>query len=295
MDRISEAVATTRAGRAWACRNRYTGSWSTRFPAINGSGLHMIRQGSPWLVTENAPAMRLRAGDLVFVPHGPAHGFSWTPMPFRDLSTDSQRNPHLPSFDVEFVSCCYHLDRGREPEFLNGLPDVVTMTVDDKHPTLGILVDLLDEHAVDDRPGSGMALPAVVDLLLVHLLRAWPDQQDGEVRPETDDPHFNRALLAVQDNPQKPWTVQQLSELAQMSRASFSRRFADVMGETPRAYLVRRRLDQGAALLRHTELPLAAIAGQLGYSTEFSFAAAFRRELGIAPGRFRRRERDDQA
>jgi len=45
-------------------------------------------------------------------------------------------------------------------------------------------------------------------------------------------------------------------------------------------------------LLRETKAPLAVIARQVGYSSEFAFASAFRREFGISPGRFRHRERE---
>jgi AraC-like DNA-binding protein len=47
------------------------------------------------------------------------------------------------------------------------------------------------------------------------------------------------------------------------------------------------RLSCAARQLRETDAPLAVIARQVGYSTEFAFAAAFRREYGVSPGRFR--------
>lgn len=282
MDPISEAVARSRAGRAVAARNRYRKNpWSVRFPAINGSGLHIVRRGTVWFIPEKGRPIELRTGDIVFVPRGPAHGFSDVPIRFGALS-EAPKTPDLEDFTVEFVSCCYHLDRGGVPEALGELPDVLTLTMDDEtDPMLRNLTDLLGEHAVGQGPGSDIALPAVVDLLLVHLLRAWHDQ------PNNHDPRVARAVKAVQEDPHRPWTVQQLSSLAHMSRTSFARKFAATMGENPRDYLLRRRLDQGAQLLRHTDLPLSAIASQLGYASAFSFSAAFRREYGLPPSNFR--------
>ncbi|WP_067466864.1 helix-turn-helix domain-containing protein [Nocardia amamiensis] len=49
------------------------------------------------------------------------------------------------------------------------------------------------------------------------------------------------------------------------------------------AYLTWWRLSSGARLLRDTDAPLAAIATQVGYASEFGFANAFRREFGVAP------------
>jgi AraC-like DNA-binding protein len=85
--------------------------------------------------------------------------------------------------------------------------------------------------------------------------------------------------------------VQHLSSAAGMSRATFTRRFQAAVGQPPAAYLLARRLDKAVSLLRETDAPLAAIARQTGYSTEFALAAAFRREHGMAPGAFRRTHR----
>ncbi|WP_305788233.1 AraC family transcriptional regulator [Symbioplanes lichenis] len=286
MDKITEAVATTRAGRAVATRNRFAGEWSTRFPEINGSALHIVRRGAPWLSTGRRAPVPTKPGDVVFLPFGPPHGFSHAPAPLSGMPPVETRLPHSGPYDIEVVSCCYHLDRGRVHESFRGLPEAVTVNLDEQgDPALRAVADLLVEHAAGDGPGRDIALPAVVDLLLVHLLRVRPG--DGE----TVDPPIARALRAVRDDPHKAWTAAQLSGVAGLSRAVFARRFTAAIGEPPGAYLLKRRLDQGAQLLRYTELPLAAIAARLGYATEFSFAAAFRREFGIAPGRFRRRER----
>ncbi len=282
VDPISEAVARSRAGRAVAARNRYRENpWSVRFPAINGSGLHIVRRGTVWFVPEQGRPIELQAGDIVFVPRGPVHGFSNAPIPYGALSS-APKTPDLDDFTVEFVSCCYHLDKGRVPETFGELPDVLTLTLDDQtDPLLRNLTDLLAEHATGQGAGSDIALAAVVDLLLVHLLRAWQSEDDRL------DPSIAKAVRAVQEDPHRPWTVQQLSDLTHLSRTSFTRRFAAGMGETPRDYLLRRRLDRGAHLLRHTDLPLTAIASQLGYATAFSFSAAFRREYGLPPSTFR--------
>ncbi|GLY48625.1 hypothetical protein Lesp01_22810 [Lentzea sp. NBRC 102530] len=54
------------------------------------------------------------------------------------------------------------------------------------------------------------------------------------------------------------------------------------------AYLTRWRLSSGAQMLRDGDETLAAVARQVGHTSGFAFAAAFKREFGVAPGRFRR-------
>jgi transcriptional regulator GlxA family with amidase domain len=60
-----------------------------------------------------------------------------------------------------------------------------------------------------------------------------------------------------------------------------------VVGESPKRYLTRTRLAHAATLLYQTDGSLAEIALQIGYGSEFSFAKAFKRTFGIAPGTYR--------
>ncbi|MEV0197184.1 helix-turn-helix transcriptional regulator [Nonomuraea sp. NPDC050691] len=64
-----------------------------------------------------------------------------------------------------------------------------------------------------------------------------------------------------------------------------------MVGEPPMAYLTRWRMTLAARLLRDSDIPLTTVAAQTGYSTEFAFAKAFKREYGIAPGARRRQVR----
>jgi transcriptional regulator GlxA family with amidase domain len=59
------------------------------------------------------------------------------------------------------------------------------------------------------------------------------------------------------------------------------------VGESPKRYIARTRLAHAAALLHKTDASLAEIALRTGYGTQFSFAKAFKRTFGIAPGTYR--------
>lgn len=72
-----------------------------------------------------------------------------------------------------------------------------------------------------------------------------------------------------------------------MSRSAFARRFALLAGRPPLAYLSWWRMTLAARLLRESDAPLSAVARQTGYTSEYAFANAFKREFGIAPGRYR--------
>ncbi|MFD4317765.1 AraC family transcriptional regulator [Streptomyces sp. NPDC058548] len=152
-------------------------------------------------------------------------------------------------------------------------------------------------HEVDERlPGSGVALPSLLDLLLVYMIRSWTAQNAapgsrvgaaGTWPAALGDPVTAAALRALHTDPAAPWTIDLLAAEAGVSRPTLARRFTALVGRPPMAYLTWWRLTRAAALLRDTPDPLAAVARRVGYSTPYALSHAFRREFGTTPGQYR--------
>ncbi|HEX7657856.1 MAG TPA: AraC family transcriptional regulator [Pseudonocardiaceae bacterium] len=290
MDPISEVIRTVRVGSAHGRLNRYSGARGVRFSDFAGSGFHIILRGVCWLITEGDEPVGLKPGDVVLASSGTRHGLSRVPCALRDLPA-AVMGPIPPApgtFDFEFLCGAYRLAHGQAPRYLRVLPDLITVSPDyEHHPEMRALVDLLGADVSGTLPGTGATLPALLDLILVQVLRQWHEQHGTVGWPEPDDPAIAAALREINDNPGRQWTVTRLSEAAGLPRTAFTRRFTAMVGQPPMRYLINWRLGRGARLLRETDAPLAAIARQVGYSTEFAFAGAFRREYGVSPGRFR--------
>ncbi len=105
------------------------------------------------------------------------------------------------------------------------------------------------------------------------------------------DRHVARALGLLQTEPAKRWTVERLARAVGLSRAAFARRFAAVTGRAPLRYLTELRLALAAARLESSDESLAELAEHVGYTSEFAFSRAFKRQHGVAPGTFRRLRR----
>jgi AraC-like DNA-binding protein len=101
------------------------------------------------------------------------------------------------------------------------------------------------------------------------------------------DSRLSRALQAMHGEPDKPWTVDELARLSNMSRATFARVFQEVLGESPMKYLTGWRMAVARDLLRTHDIPLTEVAERVGYSSLYAFATAFRRHHGQPPGRWR--------
>ena len=85
-----------------------------------------------------------------------------------------------------------------------------------------------------------------------------------------------------------PLTVADLAAVAGASPAHFSREFRKAFGETPHRYLLTRRLERAATLLRVTDRTVADVCCMVGLSSIGSFTTSFRRLYGLTPTEYRR-------
>jgi AraC-like DNA-binding protein len=86
----------------------------------------------------------------------------------------------------------------------------------------------------------------------------------------------------------EPLRVGDLAAAAGLSRAHFSREFRRAFGESPHAYLLTRRLERAAALLRMTDRPVVDICLSVGLQSLGSFTTSFTRTYGMSPLAYRR-------
>ncbi len=81
--------------------------------------------------------------------------------------------------------------------------------------------------------------------------------------------------------------VDDMAGAAGLSRAHFSREFRRAFGESPHAYLLTRRLERAAALLRTTDRSVAEICFAIGLQSVGSFTTSFTRTFGVSPTAYR--------
>ncbi len=85
----------------------------------------------------------------------------------------------------------------------------------------------------------------------------------------------------------EPLDVGDLARAAGLSRAHFSREFRAAFGESPHAYLLTRRMERAAALLRNTDRSVADVCLSVGLQSVGSFTTSFKRTYGVSPTAYR--------
>jgi AraC-like DNA-binding protein len=101
------------------------------------------------------------------------------------------------------------------------------------------------------------------------------------------DRHLLRAKDLADGRYFDPLDVDDLAYAAGLSRAHFSREFRRAFGESPHAYLLTRRLERAAAMLRATDRSVADICFSVGLQSVGSFTTSFTRTFGISPTAYR--------
>ena len=99
--------------------------------------------------------------------------------------------------------------------------------------------------------------------------------------------HLVRAKDLADSRYAEPLTVADLAGAAGLSRAHFSREFRAAFGESPHVYLLTRRLERAATLLRMTDKSVADICMAVGLQSVGSFTTSFVRMHGKTPTAYR--------
>ncbi|SFR29950.1 AraC-type DNA-binding protein [Lentzea waywayandensis] len=299
MDVVSDAIASIRTGRPHAARTHRIAPWGLRFPAEPGTGFHVVLQGRCWLLAEGSDPVPLGAGDVVLTPHG--HEIALADSPGSDLvdvapEMDDSWVPRLEAAGEHTLLMCgsYQLDRAGAHPLLTELPPVVHLPRRlGGRAALNAVVELLGSELDEYRPGTDAAISALLDAMLLYVLRTW--YQDhvprgaGGWAAALDDPAVGPALGHMHAEPAAAWTVEKLARRAGRSRSAFSRRFTDLVGRPPMEYLMWWRMTTAGRILRgEPGVSLRAVAERVGYTSEFAFNRAFKREFGVSPGAFRR-------
>jgi len=312
MDPLTALLDGPRARGAFLLRASFDPPWSVRIADEAPATVVAVTHGTAAFESDAGPGVTLGPGDVVVVP-GPvpytmAHAPGTAPdvvvhpgqvcrspagEPMTERMTLGLRawGNALPG-EARMLVGTYPLPDATSRRILAGLPPLAVLGRTGPTGAARRLVDVLDDELTRDEPGQEVVLDRVLDLLLVTALRDWFAMPDAD-RPgwlrAAHDPDVGRALAAIHDDPAHGWTVESLAARAGISRATFARRFRELVGETPLGYLTGVRLAVAADLLTSSDATLEAVARRVGYATPFALSAAFKRVHGLSPQQYRDR------
>ncbi|WAL68816.1 AraC family transcriptional regulator [Amycolatopsis cynarae] len=313
MDPLSEVLSLTRVRGAVAATLDAGDRWGVDVDDVPWATFHAMIHGVAWLAMDGHPRRRLLPGDLLVLPRGQRHQLLSDPgtatEPFVRLAarqgltaggrlTIGHGEPH-----TRILCGSFHQDAALNAQLLTLLPPVIHLHADPNRPTDHVL-HLLAYEISGARSGTDTIRDRLLDVLLVHIVRAWLTTTETESLPPSwltalRDPLISEALAALHSDIARNWTLTDLATRLTVSRATLARRFSALVGQTPFEYLTNWRMEVAARRLTFTDEPVGPISRAVGYTSEYAFNRAFTRVRGMPPGRFRalaaRAERNDAA
>ncbi|WP_053005686.1 helix-turn-helix transcriptional regulator [Kiloniella spongiae] len=244
---------------------------------IGAANFFVVQRGQ---ISSSAPELNDLESDvplLVFYPRGVPHDF-------KIISREPFGESDLGEGHITNGFVCAVVDTGGEANPIAlALPDLVIVRLDQSAP-LRAVTDILLEEAIAPRCGGRAVIDRLCEIVVIRLLRHLIEAGHTEVGllAGLADPNISLAIIAMHDNPNCNYNLEDLAEISAMSRTHFANSFRKLVGVTPGQYLSNWRLT-----LARTELsrgvPLKAIAGRIGFSSSAALSRAFTRRYGFSP------------
>jgi AraC-like DNA-binding protein len=269
---------------------------------------HAVLSGSCWaaLADGSAHPLRVNAGDVVVFPGGAPNvmsslpGARAEPNPIAMYYRPIDRN--LPfalihggggSERTRFV--CGYLGCDARPfnPLLAVLPDMlcVRKPVDGNGGWVTDLFQLALAEGGSARAGGETILAKLSELMFVEVIRrhleSLPEGSRGWLSG-LRDPHVGEALRLIHSRPAEDWTLERLAREVGLSRTIFTDRFSHYVEVSPMQYLARWRLQLAGRLLEQPGVSIAQAGAEVGYESEAAFNRAFKKQVGVPPGSWRR-------
>jgi AraC family transcriptional regulator len=167
-------------------------------------------------------------------------------------------------------------------------------------------VDLIPQHAMHDplieqigralaaeletnQLNSRLFVESLTTALSIHLLRHYSNwQRLREYIGKLSQRKLRQAIEYINQNLTEDLTISEIADELEMSQYYFSRLFKQSIGVSPYRYIMQQRIERAKYLLRTTSLSVAAIAAQVGFSSQNQFTIQFRKLVGTTPSSYRR-------
>jgi AraC family transcriptional regulator, alkane utilization regulator len=267
---------------------------------------HLILQGEAIVKTSGGDEVRVKAGEIAFLPRGDTHligsALDGEATPFSALLKTPVAGELMPVSlggngpATRWIALSSSCERHLADSLISALPAL--LKVDLTHAAvLEWLTDALGlTLSASAAPPIGAAAERarLAELVIVEALSrhvyAMPLGGKGWLAGLSDR-FVGRALALVHGRPSEPWTVERLGRQVGLSRSALAERFSQVMGEPIFTFLTRWRLQVAAEYLLTTPRSIESIAHEAGYESAGAFSAAFKRVFGKPPSVWRKRKR----
>lgn len=261
--------------------------------------IHYTLSGSGQITVNKDKVVQLRADQIILIPPGMSQrieskkpdDFSTTRPSHCLKPADGLHWLKAGNGNTDIILACgrIHVTYGKDLDIFGLLAEPIVESFQDSIYIRGAFEAMLHEFS-SPKLGTLALTSTLMKQCLILLLRRLHEQQDWRIPwlAVLDNPRLENALRAMLDAPEKNHRVEDLAELAFMSRSSFTEHFTKTFGQPPHDFLTNYRLRRAAQLLTTSELPVKNVADKVGYQSRSSFSRAFKTMYGQDPASYRK-------
>lgn len=214
------------------------------------------------------------------------------------------------SDNIEFYSIRFCVTaRLNDSDFLGEYFHIPTITKNAQESVLTYFQEIY-QSATSQNPSRLFRIRGNLELILAYLTQRANAEGEAEVLSEHDvpdahsleairrrnaktqninrDPRIQVVVDYLTPHLNEPFTIQSLSEMAQVSQTSFRRLFKAHTGKSPSDYIRELRMTSAARMLLTSDREIAEIGYQVGFSDANYFSRTFRQVFGVSPHQYRR-------
>ena len=299
MDVLAQVLDRVRLGGSLLFHFELGHPWNLELPSRPYALFHYLSCGAATLAFEDGRELDMTEGDFVVVTRGEPHTIysdrQAEPLSIVDINRPSARLGvvrHGGGAEPASTIICgnFTVSRPLCGAVLELLPPVLLLKPTADGGWLEAILRRMVSESALERPGQGVALSRLTEVLFVEVLRSWIktlSPGEGGWLGAMADPHIGPALRLMHEHLDRPWSLRELGLRVGLGRSAFSARFTKLVGQPMHRYLIAHRMMEAAFLLESTDESIARIARRVGYETAAAFSKLFHRHHGLSPGRYR--------
>ncbi|SMP80122.1 AraC family transcriptional regulator [Noviherbaspirillum suwonense] len=232
----------------------------------NISHLHFVRRGPVTMAHDDGSTIVAVEPTIIFYPRPYNH-----------------RLIVAPGTEAELVCANVQFKEAERNPFAQSLPNYLAIPLAEVD-SIGEIVELLFARAATQSFGKRFMMDKLSDILVFEVIRHAMEtgQLKAGVLTGFADVGIARVLTLIHENPAQEWQIGTLAAEASMSRSKFAKKFHDLVGISPAAYIAEWRLVLAENLLRQGQ-SVKSVARAVGYGTPQSFARVFMERRGKTP------------
>lgn len=273
--------------------------WGIALPHANIPRFHLVISGQCYVGTDTHESVRASESDIIMLPNGSPHWIA--DRPGRELIASERAgeacelgNPLFQNGKITNRLLCglVQFDEGHSHPIVDALPQVLHFPGIMSAGSTGSVVKLIDDEMRRRGGRRSLISDRLTEVLFLRLLEHFVahDQSATGFLAAFRDQRVFKALRLIHQEPDFDWTLASLGLRSGMSRATLVRRFQEVVGMPPMAYVIDWRIMKARRLVASSAMALEQIAEHTGFASARTLSRTFKRFYGCTPSEFRRQD-----